>query len=568
MSTPEIESQAEASAGRPPEPEREMLAPNVSTPAAGEGRRWRMPADLLAQTCRRVGIAGVVFAGIWAVVLLMQNIVWRFFEGHQAMYFDGLWPMPGNLIAGAGIVISLAMVAIANWLSDRPHLLIRIGLLFEVLTAALIALLNWHLPEAILGIGVSWVCVVIIAYPAIVPAAPGRILLASMIAASMDPLMYWLLAAGEPGVTADGFALTWMFMPNYLCALLAVVPANVIRTLGQRVSRARELGSYRLEERLGTGGMGEVYRATHRLLARPAAIKLIRPEVLGASTEEAAEVIVERFKREARAAANLRSPNTIELYDFGTTADGALYYVMELLEGLDLQEMVDRFGPLPPARAVHFLRQACLSLGEAHDRGLIHRDIKPSNMVAARLGLGVDHLKILDFGLVKADPAHEEDQTRLTSPNVTTGTPAFMSPEIALGEGPVDRRADIYALGCVGYWLLTAKPVFEGATPVAVLMGHVRDEPVPPSQCSELEIPQELDDVILACLAKRPEDRPNTAMELYEALCCIPVAPWNSTTALEWWSLHLPELVRTDPTTPLSGPTPVLVEPNLVARVP
>lgn len=484
------------------------------------------------------------------------------------MYFDGLWPMPGNLIAGAGIVISLAMVAIANWLSDRPHLLIRIGLLFEVLTAALIALLNWHLPEAILGIGVSWVCVVIIAYPAIVPAAPGRILLASMIAASMDPLMYWLLAAGEPGVTADGFALTWMFMPNYLCALLAVVPANVIRTLGQRVSRARELGSYRLEERLGTGGMGEVYRATHRLLARPAAIKLIRPEVLGASTEEAAEVIVERFKREARAAANLRSPNTIELYDFGTTADGALYYVMELLEGLDLQEMVDRFGPLPPARAVHFLRQACLSLGEAHDRGLIHRDIKPSNMVAARLGLGVDHLKILDFGLVKADPAHEEDQTRLTSPNVTTGTPAFMSPEIALGEGPVDRRADIYALGCVGYWLLTAKPVFEGATPVAVLMGHVRDEPVPPSQCSELEIPQELDDVILACLAKRPEDRPNTAMELYEALCCIPVAPWNSTTALEWWSLHLPELVRTDPTTPLSGPTPVLVEPNLVARVP
>lgn len=400
------------------------------------------------------------------------------------------------------------------------------------------------------------------------PAAPGRVLAASLVAASMDPLMYLLLAAGEVGPEADGFALTWMFMPNYLCAFLAVVPAKVIRTLGQRVTRARELGSYRLEEKLRSGGMGDVYRATHRLLARPAAIKLIRPEVLGASTPEAAEVIVERFKREARAAANLRSPNTIELYDFGTTADGALYYVMELLEGLNLQEMVERFGPLPAARAVHLLRQACLSLGEAHDRGLVHRDIKPSNLVAARLGLGVDHLKILDFGLVKTDPDHASGRTMLTSPNVTTGTPAFMSPEMALGDRPVDRRADIYALGCVGFWLLTGRTPFEGATPVAMLMAHVRDAPLPPSRLSELDVPPELDDVILSCMAKDPDDRPETAMEIYEALCCLPVAPWNSTTALAWWSLHLPELVRTDPTTPLSGPTPVLVEPDLVARVP
>ncbi|MFW6085460.1 MAG: serine/threonine-protein kinase, partial [Gemmatimonadota bacterium] len=526
---------------------REILAPELSTPTAAEGGPRSMPSDLLGQICRRVGVAGVVFAAVWTVVLLMQNVIWRLFEPIPAMYFSDVWPMPGNLIAGAGVALSLAMVPLANWLSERPHLSIRIGLGFEILTAALIASLNWQLPEAMMGIGISWVCIVVIAYPAIVPAAPGHILVASLIAASMDPLMFWLLAAGEPGVFADGFALTWIFMPNYICAFLAIVPAKVVRTLGQRVSRARELGSYRLEERLRSGGMGDVYRATHRLLARPAAIKLIRPEVLGASTDEAAEVIVERFKREARAAANLRSPNTIELYDFGTTADGALYYVMELLEGLDLQEMVERFGPLPAARAVHFLRQACLSLGEAHDRGLIHRDIKPSNLVAARLGLGVDHLKILDFGLVKADPAHDADQTKLTSPNVTAGTPAFMSPEVALGEGPVDRRADIYALGCVGYWLLTGKPVFEGATPVAVLMGHVRDDPVPPSQRSELDVPAELDEVILECLAKRPEDRPDTAMELYEDLCCIPVAPWNSTTALEWWSLHLPELVRTDP---------------------
>jgi len=545
-----------------------ILAPHLSTPAAAKGRPGRLPPDLVAQTCRRVGIAGVVFAGVWTIVLLMQNVVWRFFGGPPYEPFADLWPMPGNMIAGAGAVLCLSMVPVANRLSNRPELLVSIGLAYEVASAALIALLNWHVPDAMIGIGVSWVCVVIVAYPAIVPAAPGKILVASLVAASMDPLMYLLLNAPAAGASTDGFTLTWTFMPNYLCAFLAVVPAKVIRALGHRVTRARELGSYRLEERFGGGGMGEVYRATHRLLARPAAIKLIRPEVLGASTPEAAEVIVERFKREARAAANLRSPNTIELYDFGTTADGALYYVMELLEGLNLQEMVERFGPLPPARAVHFLRQACLSLGEAHDRGLVHRDIKPSNLVAARLGLGVDHLKTLDFGLVKADPTHATGSTMLTSPDVTTGTPAFMSPEMALGDRPVDGRADLYALGCVGYWLLTGRTVFEGATPVAILMAHVRDRPVPPSQRSEFDVPPELDDVILSCLAKDPDDRPGSAMEVYEALCCLPVAPWNSTTALEWWSLHLPELVRTDPATPLSGPTPVLVEPDLVARVP
>lgn len=525
-----------------------------------------MPPDMLMQTCRRVGAAGAVFAGVWVVVLLMQNVVWRLFGGHEHLLFGNMWPMPGNLIAGLGMALSLALVLVAGRLSDRPQLLITVGLVFEVATAFLVALLNWAVPEAMFGMGVSWVCVIIVAYPAIVPAEPRRVLIAALLAASMDPLVYVAGATQGAPAVMDGFGLTWTFLPNYMCALMAVVPAKVIRGLGQRVSRARELGSYRLEEKLGHGGMGDVYRATHRMLVRPAAIKLIKPEVLGASTKEGAAVIVERFKREARAAANLRSPNTIELYDFGTTAEGTLYYVMELLEGLNLQEIVDRFGPLPPARVVHFMRQACLSLGEAHDRGLVHRDIKPSNLVAARLGLGVDHLKVLDFGLVKADPEHADQGVHLTSPNVTTGTPAFMSPEMALGDGPVDRRADIYALGCVAYWLLTGRTVFEGATPVAILMAHVRDMPVPPSELSELDIPPELDEVVLSCLEKDPENRPNTTMDLYSSLCCIPVPPWNSATALEWWTLHLPELFTDDQTTPLTGPAPVLVEPDLIVR--
>jgi len=521
-----------------------------------------MPADMLEQTCRRVGTVGLVFAAIWVMVLLMQNVVWRMFGG-ISYTAGGIWPMPGNLFAVFGVAMSLGLVLLARRLSHRPQLLISLGLVFEVATALLIALNNFWGLEWFGGMGVSWVCIIIIAYPAIVPAEPRRVLLAALAAASMDPLVYLIGMTRGVAFSLDGFQLVWTFLPNYICAFIAVVPARVIRSLGQRVTRARELGSYRLEEKLGVGGMGEVYRATHRMLARPAAIKLIRPEVLGASTPDGAAVIVERFKREARAAANLRSPNTIELYDFGTTADGTLYYVMELLEGLNLQEMVDRFGPLAPARVVHFMRQACLSLGEAHERGLIHRDIKPANLVAARLGLVVDQLKILDFGLVKATSDNSAESMQLTSPNVTTGTPAFMSPEMALGDAPVDRRADIYALGCVAYWLLTGRTVFEGATPVAILMAHVRDQPVPPSELSELDIPPELDEVILACLEKDPEDRPNTAMELYGSLCCIPVPPWNSTTALEWWRLHLPELVLQDDVTPLSGPVLVLVEPDM-----
>ncbi len=544
-----------------------ILAPHLSTSAAtlaGGRSRWRMPDDMLEQTCRRVGTAGFVFAAIWTVVLLMQNVVWRLF-GAASHEVGALWPMPGNLFAGCGVAISLGLVLLSKWLSHRRHLLISLGLVFEVATALLIALHNFWGSGGIGGMGVSWVCIIIIAYPAIVPAEPRRVLLAALAAASMDPFVYLIGTARGVEFALDGFALTWTFLPNYACALIAVVPARVIGSLGQHVSRARELGSYRLEEKLGVGGMGEVYRATHRLLARPAAIKLIRPEVLGASTPQTAAVIVERFKREARAAANLRSPNTIELYDFGTTADGALYYVMELLEGLNLQEMVDRFGPLAPARAVHFMRQACLSLGEAHERGLVHRDIKPANLVAARLGLVVDQLKILDFGLVKAASEHSEESMQLTSPNVTTGTPAFMSPEMALGDAPVDGRSDIYSLGCVVYWLLTGRTVFEGASPVAILMAHVRDDPVPPSELSELDIPPELDEVILACLQKDPEDRPDTAMELYGSLCCIPVPPWNSATALEWWKLHLPDLMAEKDSAALTEQIAVLVEPDLAA---
>jgi serine/threonine-protein kinase len=522
--------------------EERFVAPHASTPAlttpAGGGISF-MPSDLLEQTCKRVGIAALVFAAIWAWVLVMSNVAWRLFAGLPA--HAEAWTGFGNPIAIIGLVMSLGMVFVAGKLHHEPKKLLDVGLGFEVATAALVGALNWWIAMPN-GMGVSWICVIIIFYPAIVPAGVGKILLASWIAASMDPLWFWIGVQRGVEYGLGGYELLWAFMPNYVCALLAVIPAKVIRGLGRRVSRARELGAYKVGELLGQGGMGDVYRATHRLLARPAAIKLIRPEALGGSPDSGS-VVVERFRREARSAANLRSPHTIELYDFGVSDDGNLYYVMELLEGLNLQELVDRFGPVSAARAIHLLKQVCLSLGEAHDEGLVHRDIKPSNLVACRMGMDVDFVKVLDFGLVKMPSEEGKTQANLTSPNVTTGTPAFMAPEVALGNRPVDRRADLYAVGCVAYWLLTGRTPFEAPTPVAMLVQQVQEDPVPPSLASEVSIPPELDRLVLDCLAKNRDDRPADAVVLYRLLAECPVPdPWDRERAAEWWTLHLADL--------------------------
>jgi serine/threonine protein kinase len=252
-------------------------------------------------------------------------------------------------------------------------------------------------------------------------------------------------------------------------------------------------------------------------------------------------VVIERFRREARAAASLKCPHTIELYDFGTTEDGTFHYVMELLNGLDLRELVGRFGPLGAPRTVHVLKQICLSLAEAHDRGLVHRDIKPSNLVACRMGVAVDYTKVLDFGLVKSSNDEDSAGRELTYPDVTTGTPAYMAPEIAVGDRPVDHRADLYALGCGAFWMLTGRDVFEGATPIAVLTQHVRDEPPLPSSLRETAIPAELDRVVLDCLAKDSAERPASALDLLARLNALPVEPWGTEMARDWWQLHLPE---------------------------
>lgn len=297
----------------------------------------------------------------------------------------------------------------------------------------------------------------------------------------------------------------------------------------------RQFGPYILEAQIGHGGMGTVWRARHERLGRRAAVKRIGGAVVGMG--ESSGVRAERFEREARATAGLRSPHTVEVFDFGTTPRGAFWYAMELLEGIDLQTLVRTFGPLSPARTVWVLRQICTSLAEAHVAGLLHRDIKPANVFLCQLGVQRDFVKVLDFGLVKAIDAGD---SQLTATQTVPGSPPFIAPELISG-GQVDGRADLYSLGCLAWWALTGALVFahkEGA--VQHLMAHVSDAP-PAVMPSPEPVPQALEALVRRCLAKDPNDRFKDALELAAALDALPIEPaWSDAQASAWWRTHAP----------------------------
>lgn len=303
---------------------------------------------------------------------------------------------------------------------------------------------------------------------------------------------------------------------------------------------------YRLVRRIGEGGMGEVWLARHELLARPAAVKLIRPDRV-AELQEGSKAW-RRFHLEAQATSKLRSPHTVELYDFGVGDSGELYFVMELLTGIDLGSLIERIGPLPPARAIYLLKQACRSLAEAHEMGLVHRDVKPSNLITCKLGVEHDFLKVVDFGIVKA----MADDAQVTGGGMPTGTPAYIAPELALAEGPIDGRADIYSLGAAAWTLLTGKLVFGGASPMRQLMDHIQTQPQAPSTKSPNELPPHLDEIILKCLSKDPAERPQSAIELWGELSCIEEgmeAKWGPIEARLWWDQNGHEVRATPWTT-------------------
>lgn len=496
-----------------------------------------LPRDIIDRARERVKIAAFVFVGTWLFVIIMNEGIGRLAMDTELL--DRLWGPRQTVLTLIGLVSSFAMAWIASRMKHNPEMVLDMGLVFEVLNALIISLVTeWHPRQD--AQAVSWVCVTIVLWPAIAPSSPRKTLIAALAAATTVPLGIWYGLSIHPVQNFNWFVLLWLVLPPYVCAALAVIPANVIRGLGRQVKKARELGSYQIEELLGKGGMGEVYRARHRLLARPAAVKLISPQALRGSSADENRIVIERFRREAEAAATLRSPHTIELYDYGVAEDGTFYYVMELLDGIDFQELVRRHGPLPSERVMHLMLQACDSLGEAHLGGLVHRDVKPSNMVACRMGLRVDYVKVLDFGLVKGDPSHSEKQLEITTAGSVSGTPAFMAPESVSGIGTVGPAADVYALGCVAYYLLTGQTVFKAANPTMMMLQHVQAPPVPPSLKAPHPVPRDMEEVIMRCLAKDPSDRPADAAELAQLLeRCRVAMPWTDARAHEWWRTNI-----------------------------
>jgi len=275
------------------------------------------------------------------------------------------------------------------------------------------------------------------------------------------------------------------------------------------------------------------------MLRRRAAIKLIRPELAGQGADRTRAL--QRFEREADATAHLKSPHTIQIYDFGVSAEGAFYYVMELLDGIDLDTAVKRYGPMPPGRVAYLLRQVCDSLEEAHAAGLVHRDVKPANIFVCRYGLRHDFIKVLDFGLVALAPHQDRTDPKLTYDDVTIGTPAYLAPELVHHPGTVDGRVDVYAIGCVAYWLLSGHAPFERATPLATILAHLEELPAPPSSITELAIPEPLDALVVACLQKAPNDRPASAAEVSRRLeAAVAADSWDQTRAAHWWRTHAP----------------------------
>lgn len=469
--------------------------------------RSSVPSVLMEPVARRLRFAAAAAAVLWSAYLALVAVT-----GHASTL---------AIVTGAiAIMVSVGLVGFSLRSTASGAKIGKLGSAYFFFTAVALACTEFSTPTAFAPHGgVSWSAAWIAFFPLLVPSSPRRALIKALLAASASPLAFVLTAPDGAGATMHSAGdYLMLFAPVYFAAVMAHVVSRVLSGLGAQVADVREMGMYELETRIAQGGMGEVWRAKHRLLSRPAAVKLIRPHSGGPGTQPQLDAVAEeRFKREAEATATLKSPHTVDLYDFGVTDSGTIYYVMELLEGSDLEELVHREGPLEPDRVVHILMQTLDSLAEAHQHGLVHRDIKPSNLHVSRRGLEGDFVKVLDFGLVKAEEPKPGD-TKLTAANGIVGTPAYLAPELITGDRPVDGRADLYSLGCVAYFLLTGQTVFDAETPVAMAIAHATSTPVLPSVRSGRPIPAELERLVMKCLEKRPEDRPASSSDLLRML--------------------------------------------------
>lgn len=491
------------------------------------GPQGATPSDVAGIAARRVGLAGLMFSTCY----LVFEIVYQFTQVQAVQHLK-----PFFLISSInGVLSGLAMFWASRKWSHNPPLVLKLGLIFQVLSSLQIGFAEGAIPFGQNEIihGHSAIAMWIAIFTLLAPAPLKQALPAALLSALMAPLGIWINVwlRGNPVPPPQAWVL-WSAAP-LLLAFVGTYLAQWVYAMGKELEEARQMGSYQLIEPVGHGGMGEVWKAKHRFLAREAAVKLIGKRFATTPLQK------KRFEREARVIARLECPHTVSIFDFGSTPSGELYFAMELIRGLNLDQLVQRFGPQPAPRVKHIWEGVLKSLDEAHRAGLTHRDIKPSNILLARLGLEHDFVKVVDFGLVKA--RGNEEQTQLTMDQTTVGTPAYMAPELAEGdESKVDGRADLYAMGCVVYFLLTGNTVFEGPTPMALILKHIQEPVVKPSERSELPIPSELEQLVLWCLEKQPENRPQSARDLLTRMEQIDVGRWCGNEKQNWWQTHLP----------------------------
>ena len=396
-----------------------------------------------------------------------------------------------------------------------------------VVVAMLVPLFPPGFPEIAL---VQVIVLALVVRAALVPSTAGRTLLVGALCTAVIAIPIYLR-----GRTVDPeqdlfhhWAWAGVIVWGLIFSIATMIVSRVIYGLQQKVREAMQLGNYTLQEKLGEGGMGMVYLARHALLTRPTALKLLPPHKAG-------EQNVARFEREVQQTSRLEHPNTVRIFDYGRTPDGIFYYVMEYLDGLTLEELVAMEGPQPAGRVVYVLSQVAHALAEAHGQGLVHRDVKPANIVLCDRGGVADMAKVVDFGLIKHIGAPRE--LALSTTDAITGTPQYLAPEGLTAPERVDGRTDIYALGAVGYFVLTGKPVFEGATVVEVCSHHLNRRPEPLSVRAGFDVPADLSAVLLRCLEKSPENRFQSADELRAALgACGDAKSWGLTEAARWWS--------------------------------
>jgi serine/threonine-protein kinase len=528
-----------------------MLQPRGGPHASTTGlRTGGLAPELLSQSASRLRVLALLYAFTFFMAAIVPNLT---SPDRRAFFWGSAENWAPTL---ASIAVALAVAAFAKNTRLPLATVMNVGLVFEVVSCYGISLAEYLEPTRLNfngWIGLSWVAVWAPLFTVVIPTRPVKATLFTALSLTSVPVVigFMVLTQRTTFNPAPDDFFFWVVLPYILIAIMAHVGARVVYSLGKAVTEARELGSYRLVERLGQGGMGEVWKAKHRLLARPAAVKVIRASHI---VDPKSDEVVRRFEREAQVTAGLSSPHTVQLYDFGVADDGSFYYVMELLEGLDFERFVQRYGPMPAERVIYLLRQICHSLAEAESYGLVHRDIKPANLFLCRYGGEHDFVKVLDFGIAKAvaPDTLETGAIGITRDDLFQGTPAYIAPEQVLNTSRVDGRADIYATGCVGYFLLTGTPVFMGDTAMSVVVQHTHTPATAPSQRTELPIPPALDRVILDCLAKDPAGRPQTASELSRRLAEVDgITPWSEERARKWWDTHRPRQIE-----PLAAASP------------